>query len=239
MIPKIAHLHSYLSNKTTAWCEFDNEELFNHHMSIPSKAVKILKFGWDKPGKISYIYNSHGFRTPEFSDIEAGLALGCSFTEGLGLPVENTWPSVLSNILDFPIWNLGVSASSSDSCFRLLDHYINYLNIKFVAVCVPHHQRFEFFDLTGVLQTVIPEEETPKYAMPYYKNWISFSQNSLINQRKNLLSIQKICEDKKIKLVCLDYTEYDINSKSDLARDLAHPGIESNKNFAQKVLKKL
>jgi hypothetical protein len=235
MIPAELHINSRLSNITSHWSDFDNKDLFNKNMSYKSKSDLLQKLGWDHPDKITYQYNSHGFRTPEFDNKKAGLALGCSFTEGIGLPIESVWVSVLSALLNFPIWNLGVGGSSTDSCFRLLDHYLNYLNIEFVVACIPYKKRFEFFDGDG-LQFIMPEKKDPEYAMPYYKNWVVADKNANINQRKNLLAMQKLCDDKKIKLVYLHFSDFEM---LDLARDLNHYGIESNKNFAQKVLKQL
>lgn len=235
MIPRALHINSHLADSTISWTSFDNEELFNKNISHESRSNALKKYGWDQLDIISYKYNNHGFRTPDFNNKKSGLALGCSFTEGVGLPVENTWSGVLSKILDFPIWNLGVGGSSTDSCFRLLDHYLNYLNIEFVVICAPYKKRFEFFDQEG-LQFVMPEKKKPEYAMPYYKNWILIDENAEINQRKNLLAMQKLCDDKRIKFVCLPHTDLEI---VDLARDLNHPGIESNKNFASRILKQL
>lgn len=45
--------------------------------------------------KIEYSLNKHGYRCNEFSEQEV-LFLGCSQTEGHGLPVELTWPYLLS-----------------------------------------------------------------------------------------------------------------------------------------------
>lgn len=233
MIPKLEHINSNLANTKSLWSSFDSEELFNKNMSDHRKAARLIKHGWDHPNKITYRYNSHGFRAPEFDNQLAGIALGCSFTEGVGLPVEHTWPAVLSQMLDFPIWNLGIGGSSADSCFRVLDHYIDHLNIEFVVMCVPNSKRFEFLDASGV-QYVIPELKKPDYAIPFYKHWLTVDENAVINQKKNLLAMQKICDNKNIKLTYLHYTDFEL---IDEARDLAHPGIDANKNFALKVLK--
>jgi hypothetical protein len=235
MIPRIKHINSKLANTESPWSAYDSEELFNKNMADSRRSARLIKYGWDQPSKINYRYNSHGFRTPEFDDRRAGLALGCSFTEGIGLPAEHTWPATLSKMLDFPVWNLGVAGSSADSCFRILDHYIDQLNIEFVVMCVPNLKRFEFFDEGGI-QYVIPETKTPEYAMPYYKHWVVIEENAQINQKKNLLAMQKICDDRRIKLAYLHHTDFEL---CDEARDLAHPGIDANKNFTLKMLKQL
>ena len=59
-----------------------------------------LVFWVDK--KIEYKYNNEGFRVPyNFNDKDSGIVtLGCSFTEGVGLPYEYTWGYKLAKHLN-------------------------------------------------------------------------------------------------------------------------------------------
>lgn len=74
------------------------------------------------PRDIEYRYNAQGFRCLEFADIPVDsfvvASVGCSNTEGIGLPVEHTWPSLLCGKLATPLGkvsnvNLGLGASSN------------------------------------------------------------------------------------------------------------------------------
>jgi len=66
--------------------------------------------------------------------------------------------------------------------------------------------------------------------------WLDTNQNGLLNRRKNKLAIEKLCDDKKIKFVHDNTEDMKI---VDFARDLSHPGTESNKLFADKILSKV
>jgi hypothetical protein len=63
--------------------------------------------------------------------------------------------------------------------------------------------------------------------------WLNTDQNGHINRRKNKLAIQKICDDRGIRFIQDDAENMVIK---DFARDLQHPGVESNRLFASKLL---
>lgn len=63
-----------------------------------------------------YTYNSMGYRTYEFSDLQYDsfdIAIGCSFTEGIGIRASETWVSHLEKKLNTKIINLGKGGSSA------------------------------------------------------------------------------------------------------------------------------
>ena len=60
---------------------------------------------------IEYMQNSYGFRTPEFNN-QGLMALGCSYTYGIGLPEEYRWPDLLSKEIGMECVNLGLSGDS-------------------------------------------------------------------------------------------------------------------------------
>jgi len=59
--------------------------------------------------KIEYKFNSWGYRTKEFDELDEDylLTFGCSYTEGIGLHYDDTWPIKLSKALKLDIFNLG------------------------------------------------------------------------------------------------------------------------------------
>lgn len=67
--------------------------------------------------KISYEYNSKGFRDVEWpTDLSDCIwCIGDSFTEGLGQPFEETWPQVLQKSTGKTCINLGVNGASAES----------------------------------------------------------------------------------------------------------------------------
>lgn len=66
--------------------------------------------------QVDYCYNQHGYRTHEFSEVLPGhiLVSGCSLTEGVGLPVEHTWPYLLEQELKQKVVNLAVGGSNAE-----------------------------------------------------------------------------------------------------------------------------
>jgi hypothetical protein len=60
---------------------------------------------------IYYKYNSYGYRSEEFKD-QSVLVLGCSQTLGVGLPLEYTWPFLLSKKTNMPYISLAKGGDS-------------------------------------------------------------------------------------------------------------------------------
>jgi len=80
------------------------------------------------PEDFSYKSNSLGFRCPEFDNNDKVKLLfsGCSFTHGLGLPIEHTWPSFMCDIISEEYgfkptpYNVGFSGASIDMICRMI-----------------------------------------------------------------------------------------------------------------------
>jgi hypothetical protein len=135
------------------------------------------------------------------------------------------------------VWNLGIGGSSLDTAFTMLGHYIDQLPVQFVTVCVPPINRFEFY-INEVPQRIMPDNwQVPKFYHAFFKEWFSNDLNSQVNQRKNLLAMQQLCADRGIPFYALDSTADLMYDRK--ARDLAHPGIDANCDFAAKMHKKI
>ena len=228
------HLQQHYRSKVFKWIGQDNQKLFDHHMSLSSSRTELEKFGWTDPDCISYSYNSQGFRDDEFNNDPAGLALGCSFTQGTGIDFDSTWPRQLSSMLDMRIWNLGLGGSATDTAYRLAEHWITQLNVKFVTMCVPDAHRFEIWD--NDFPHVIMHNNTSLPELNDFKKvYWSNDQNGKINQTKNLLAIKQLCAHAGIPFYYLFLRTHWRNV--DPGRDLAHSGKKSNKMFAKTMHK--
>ena len=231
------HLNYQYRNQTVAWTASDNKEVFEQHCQDPEKYKKLKKLGWLDPDCISYRFNSFGFRDDEFDDRPCGLALGCSHTQGIGLPEDSTWPKVLSKLTNTHIWNLGVSGSSIDTAFRLLDHWLPKLSPKFVVFCVPNINRVEVFDQKSP-ETLMPYY-LPEHLQPYFKIWISGGGNARVQKRKNFLAMQHLCNQAGIPfryLECNYMLTHDHRQwPPGTARDLMHCGPELHAMFAEQI----
>lgn len=76
---------------------------------------------WDRwhylqyPHKISYQFNSRGFRDQEWPDDlkNAVWCVGDSITVGIGSPLEHTWPKQLSKLSGYRTINLGLRGANN------------------------------------------------------------------------------------------------------------------------------
>lgn len=181
-----------------------------------------------------YHYNSHGFRTAEFTDEACILALGCSHTEGVGVPIGNTWPSVLEAQSNNTVYNLGVGGSGIDTVYRLLVHYAIELNTLAVVINVPPAVRFEI--KTEVeWETVSVHSSNQSHFM---KTWFLHDENSDLHQEKTVAAIQWFCylNDIPLTLVYADDEQYiDKTTKFNQGRDLMHHGKQYHCNVATAI----
>lgn len=230
----IIHPWKDYANKTLNWLPMDTQERYNQNLK--ENFDLLHRFGWIDQ-QIEYKFNSHGFRTKEFMDLPSAVFLGCSHTAGVGLPVENTWPYYVSNNINLHCYNLAIGGGSNDLAFRISYYYLEKLKPKIVFLLSPEPARIEILTPNDVL-SIIPNDKDQQVGY-YYKLFLSNDKNFILNQQKNILGIESLCNRLKIKFVYID-EPYAIETNSlDLARDLMHKGPESNFNLAQRFLNML
>jgi hypothetical protein len=224
------HFYQQFASTTQLWNGTDSEENFKANCAIEENYKKLNNLGWLEPNVITYKYNSQGFRDDDFDQQPAGIALGCSYTQGVGIHVEHAWPRQLQNLSGQKIWNLGVGGAALDTCYRLLEYWIEHLNVKFVICAVPGIYRYEVFDSnwSNILPSM-PLEINMPWLAGYQKNYLSYDQNSELNRRKNLQAMQHICNKYNIPFY------YDLLKDfgdAKLARDLLHCGTDIQERLA-------
>jgi len=220
------HGNSRDANKTLEWLPCDDEYYFKKNMQDPVKRKYIKSMGWETPGCFTYKMNSQGFRTEELErDTESFVALGCSFTCGIGLPLEMVWPSLLASRLNRRVFNLGVGGCGLDTVFRIADYWLPIINPKFVALLVPPMGRIEVLDNFGwnIMHACDIKEN-------FLKHWFLHDENSKINARKNILAIQYICDTLKIPLYTVDSK---FLASTDNARDFMHQGPQGHLDLVE------
>lgn len=232
------HFNQQFASTIQLWAGTDSEENFKTNCAIEKNYKKLRDLGWLDGEVLTYRYNSQGFRDEEFDNQPSGIALGCSHTMGVGVAVEHTWPRQLQNMLSTKVWNLGVGGAALDTCYRLLEYWIEHLNGKFVVCAVPSISRYEIF-ANNNWSTILPYEHH-WYNMPwlgdYQKNYLSYDQNSELNRRKNLQAMQNICNKYNIPFY---YDLLQDFGDTALARDLQHCGPDALKKLANKFLHKV
>jgi|688.fasta_scaffold577544_2 hypothetical protein len=224
---------------TLEWLGTDSEKNFDHNKKHSYSLLK--NNGW-LTNKITYKFNSHGFRCEEFSEDPSIMFLGCSMTLGIGVSLEDTWVCQVANELNLHSVNLAVGGSSCDTAFRLCYDYIDKINPKIVVIRPPNIGRAELFvkDKDPIhLGPWIAHGERSPYEY-YYKHWITSDINSKYQKLRNIHAIEKLCIDKGIRFYNTENSENVNQIHSDkLGRDLMHPGVEWHKNIATAILKDL
>ena len=75
-----------------------------------------------------YTINSNNYRAPEFNkkdNSNATICLGDSYTFGIGVKDEDTWPYKLNELLGTVNWNLGSGGSSNTDILYTLHQFIS------------------------------------------------------------------------------------------------------------------
>lgn len=114
--------NDYQQNKVMEFNTTDQEDLF---LENKKKLGKSWRY-YDKP--ITYIYNELGLRTVPLSEIQDKhiVAFGCSYTEGIGLPLEETWTYQLSDLTGNQVINLGTGGGGNDIIYAMNILYSKY-----------------------------------------------------------------------------------------------------------------
>jgi hypothetical protein len=223
------HAHSYLENQELLWCPMDTEDRYLKHLQTHKSDLE--KYNWID-NNFTYKFNSYGFRSEEFCNSDNMISLGCSHTMGIGLPIENTWAYIVSNRLKLKNFNFGIAGGSNDSSFRMAYNWIYQLRPKIVVLMITHSVRMEVVSGLEICQYSAASLEY-SHGGRIWNDWIMDDTNGNINALKNIMAIQHLCCSLNIKLIITPYIlEENI---IDLARDLAHPGVESNKKCADSI----
>jgi hypothetical protein len=134
------HPNDINANTTEDW--YSSDQPYNY-----KEDKNLYKFD-----DFKYIFNSDGFRCDDLdqeSEIPI-LFLGCSITEGVGLPIHETWSYKLLEKIknktkkNIKYWNLAKSGASIDTNARHLFWFCEKYNVKHVFICVPGIYRREF-----------------------------------------------------------------------------------------------
>jgi hypothetical protein len=131
---------SYRSNFSDKWSHGDDPTNFKNN---PNKDF------WNDVD-ISYVYNKQGFRCPDLENFlgkKVNIALGCSFTEGIGLPIDRVWPSLIEKKLEYPLLNLGIAGGSTDTPARILTNISTLFEIQTVFILWPALTRLELYHI--------------------------------------------------------------------------------------------
>ena len=122
---------------------------------------------WDTHNE--YKLNSYRYRGPEFTENVDILAAGCSFTYGIGVPEEGTWPAILAKNLNMSYVNVSAPGASIEWITTSIYRYINtFGKPKMLVVLLPDLIRGEI-SVDGV-NSVSEEVGTQDFVQQYWDN---------------------------------------------------------------------
>jgi hypothetical protein len=199
---------------------------------------------WDKIS-FNYRWNSLGLRGPEpdFSAKNKILFLGGSLCLGTGVPVEQSFPDILSKMLNANYINV----SDCDSIADFIEPVKQFIDYKPQYVIVSDTRFIQSYgwaliDLyrnrgvehTNTYKRLFKRSDDEFLLMfeAYLKNLFPNSKLILTySMRKAFLNIPKFSHFSIVR-----FTKDDV---IDLARDNAHPGPITHQTFAEKIYEKL
>lgn len=239
------HYGTRYAGQTLYWLPTDTEENYQKHCQRPEYVEYIKHKGWDQAGAITYRINSLGYRGDEIDSTQPCLvALGCSFTVGIGLPENDVWPWQVGQQLGLPVVNLSWGGYSADTCFRLAEYFLPRLNVALCVMVAPPPERIELI-ASGLMpfanfEIFMPQSMSSVYNPNdvYLNHWMLNSENSRLNNIKNKLAVEMLCHKQNIPCLTYDAFEYFSKSREEVgyARDYMHAGPIGHQLLANNIV---
>ena len=240
-------------NQTLSWCGSDTYKRFRKYKPNPYTE-----------NDITYKLNEYGFRSDRFDYSDHRMVfLGCSFTEGIGLPLEETFSYLIYTQIkkmigkEFPYWNLGLGGCGLDSIIRCYYYFYKKLKPQVAIAFFPSY-RLEFF--THAWHSALLKHDPYKI---FSKNPFLLDKHVIeYSTEKNLAMLDLMLEQNKTLLVwdrwddnpfenvnfsqLSNFENYaeawwlavERSNPSSFARDGMHPGKKTNEEFAKIILDK-
>lgn len=212
-------------NVTTLWQGSDNVKNFTAN---PNAA------DWQNID-INYQYNAQGFRTHDLNHLRGqpvDVALGCSFTEGIGLPAHQTWPSLIEKNRGLPMLNLGLGSGTTDTVARILTNIAGLYDIQVVFILWPYRERFELYTVDSV-KTIL------SYNANNHHIWNMDDDISEQRYQKNKNIVTMLSTIHKFSVIEMTARQFTDKLVIDMARDGLHAGPETHVSLSKIMLAKL
>lgn len=180
-------------------------------------------------GPVEYSFNELGFRTKPLTQFRGDeiLAIGDSFTLGLGVNAQDRWTNQLEKLLDYPVLNFSLNGASNDWIARKANQLLQYFRPRALVIhwTFSHRRERPFLEWTDDERT----ECEPWYTeQENLKNWIKNYRS--INFTPAIHSVIPGWHDN------FDYAQYPVAKPIpmlDLARDGFHYGIKTHRYLAE------
>lgn len=232
--------------KTNSW-NYDGVDIWPHSTNYRDTVLKWSgtdsEENFKKQGNrdyagvdIEYKLNTQGFRSqyhfPYMEGKEVNIALGCSFTEGIGLLESETWPMMIEEQTPIPMLNCGLGGASSDTVARILTGIVNRFTIQTVFILWPPIARFEFYNESEILSK-IPE------ACDIEHVWNLDEFNSIQRFNKNQAIVRMLSNLHKFRVIEQRAEPLMTHYALDMARDNQHAGKKTHQVVAANFLDEL
>lgn len=225
------------SNLILDWLPMDTKD--RYEKNLISNYEKLKENNWID-NKFTYKFNSLGFRCDEFTNDPTIMFLGCSYTCGIGLPLETIWPEIVAKHFNMKSANFGVGGGAADTAFRYCLGYIDSIKPKAVVYLKPEGTRLEIAIDNEIVPINVYSYKANDYNVlirQFFKLWlIGEENNSYFNNEKNSLAMRYLCSIRNIPFVELNFKKM---ITLDLARDLGHDGVKSHTNFSRYAIEEL
>lgn len=217
----------YKPNSRLHWLPTDTEYLFDKNMKNKSTRRSLESAGWTKDS-IRYQFNNYGFRSDDDFDIEnplpGNIFLGDSFTDGVGLNIEDTWGYKLNQRFGGIFYNLGQGGTGIDAQYRLFKAWAPLVKPKKAFTIGSLEPRREFITPTTRYQVAFWDDENKNF----FQKCLSHDSETIISYHRTLDAIKKIAQDHRIELYSLSAEIQSeaaiIGKQTHYARDLIHYG---------------
>jgi hypothetical protein len=221
--------------------DIENSFLLDVHGSDIFTSHILQKTNWEEID-VSYQWNSLGLRGPEpnYSAKKKILFGGGSLSLGTGIPVEKSFPHVLSQMLDASYINL----SDVDTISDLIEPLEKFKDFNPDIVVINDTRFIQLYGWALIDIYKVRNVESGEF----YKNvflecdqkFLLMFESYLKNLFPNAELILAYCVRRAFKnpMPAFKYfKEVRLEKKEvvDIARDNAHPGIQSHSNFAKKI----
>lgn len=241
MFEQIKNPQHNLAGQTLHWLGEDNKENFQQHIADQQKRQLLENSGW-LDTEITYSFNRHGFRSPEFDPARDHICVfGCSMTFGVGINSQQRYGDMLAKDLEISCYNFGVSGGSDSASFRLAYTWLPKLRPRLVIYQTTFPERFEIIDRTysktmGVNAAL--GGNVPVGQGDMYKTWMVNEENALLLSIKNKLAMQMLCNNLQLEMIAISYEDF-FGSWNTCARDTHHPGVDANLKVLDKIKQQL
>lgn len=203
---------------------------------------------YSKP--VSYVYNSRGFRDEDWpkdlSDVV--WCVGDSFTVGLGQPVSETWPQVLSKMIAKRCLNLGEDGASNDTICQRSIQIIKTYNPKYLIIMWSffHRRQVNGTDVVLDKHSLGVEKDVENFAKNFravadakldavhllIPNALAYSDGWDQDKLNYIFKKMKKLDEKDLEKII-------VFQQKDFSRDGFHFDIETSIDVAKKVTDKI